>query len=67
MYDFDAKTGILNYKNASENVVNPSYLTLSEDNKFVYSVNENGNQSSVSSFGFNQTTGKLNFSGSSVF
>jgi 6-phosphogluconolactonase len=36
------------FKNVSENTINPSYLTVSNDNNFVYSVNENGKESKVS-------------------
>lgn len=61
VYEFNAKTGDFSYKNASENIVNPSYLSVSEDNDFVYSVNENGDQSKVSSFGFDSASGKLDF------
>ena len=59
VYDFDSNTGDFNFKNASENVVNPSYLTVSKDNNFIYSVNESGAESTVSSFGFNAASGKL--------
>src|SRR3990170_2904441 len=39
---------------------NPSYLALSPDKKFVYAVTENGNnKGAVSSFSFDQSTGKL--------
>jgi 6-phosphogluconolactonase len=61
VYEFDSKTGNFSFKNASENSVNPSYLSVSQDNKFVYSVNENGSKSTVSSFGFDSATGKLDF------
>lgn len=61
VYEFNSKTGDFSYKNASENVVNPSYLSVSKDNKIVYSVNENGDQSKVSSFGFDSVSGKLDF------
>jgi 6-phosphogluconolactonase len=40
VYDFDSDTGDFNLK--MENTINPSYLTVSNDNNFVYSVNENG-------------------------
>jgi len=60
VYDFDSNTGNLNFKNATANVVNPSYLTVSKDNNYVYSVNENGAESTVSSFGYNPSSGKLN-------
>ena len=59
VYEFDSKTGDLSFKNNSENVVNPSYLTVSTDNKFVYSVSENGNKSSISAFKYNSKSGKL--------
>jgi 6-phosphogluconolactonase len=59
VYEFDSNTADVNFKNATENVVNPSYLSVSKDNKFVYSVNENGSKSTISSFGFDSSTGKL--------
>ena len=58
-YDFNTKTGDFSFKNSTENVVNPSFLTVSKDNTFVYSVNELGPESTISSFGYNATTGKL--------
>lgn len=61
VYDFDSNTGSFNLKNTSENVVNPSYLTVSKDNNYVYAVNENGAESGVSSFEFEPSSGKLNF------
>ena len=59
VYDFDSNTGNFNFKNATEKVINPSYLTVSKDNNYVYSVNENGAESTVSSFGYNPSSGKL--------
>lgn len=59
-YDFDINTGSFNLKSATENVVNPSYLTVSKNNNFVYSVNENGAESMVSSFDYTPSSGKLN-------
>jgi 6-phosphogluconolactonase len=32
VYDFDSDTGDFNFKNVSENTINPSYLTVSNDN-----------------------------------
>jgi 6-phosphogluconolactonase len=61
VYDFDSSTGEFNFKSATEKVVNPSYLTVSSDNKFIYAVNENGAASTVSAFGFDAKSGKLNF------
>jgi len=59
VYEFNAVSGEFKLKNSSENVVSPSYLSVSADNKFIYAVNENGTQSAVSSFGYNAATGKL--------
>jgi 6-phosphogluconolactonase len=59
VYDFDSNTGDFVFKNATENVISPSYLTLSKDQKMVYSVNQNRSESSVSSFQFDVTSGKL--------
>jgi 6-phosphogluconolactonase len=59
VYDFDTNTGDFVFKSATEKVINPSYLTLSKDQKIVYSVNENGAESTVSSFQFDSGSGKL--------
>jgi 6-phosphogluconolactonase len=61
VYEFDANSGDFKLKNSSENVLSPSYLSASADNKFIYAVNENGTQSTVSAFGYNSKSGKLNF------
>ncbi|TDX11598.1 6-phosphogluconolactonase [Flavobacterium sp. S87F.05.LMB.W.Kidney.N] len=59
VYEFDASSGGLKLKNSSENVISPSYLSVSADNKFIYAVNENGTQSAVSSFSYNSASGKI--------
>ncbi len=59
VYEFDANTGEFKLKNSSENVVSPSYLSVSANNKFVYAVNENGTQSAVSAFSYDSANGKL--------
>jgi len=61
VYEFDSKTGDFSLKNNTENIINPSYLTVSSDNKFVYSVSENDKKSSVSAFGYHSESGKLDF------
>lgn len=61
VYEFNAATGEFKLKNNSENVLSPSYLSVSADNKFVYAVNENGTQSTVSAFGYSAAKGKLTF------
>ncbi|AXG74610.1 lactonase family protein [Flavobacterium arcticum] len=50
IYDYNATDGGLKLKGSSEKVINPSFLTVSNDGKYVYSVNENGTKSTVSSF-----------------
>ncbi|NIG54118.1 lactonase family protein [Chitinophaga sp. Cy-1792] len=58
VYQFNSATGA-----ASEvsNVVtgNPSFVTVSPDNKKVYAVNEDNGPGSVSSFSFDKSSGKL--------
>lgn len=61
VYEFDANSGNFKLKNSSENVLSPSYLSVSTDNKFIYAVNENGTQSTVSAFGYDAKSGKVNF------
>ncbi len=61
VYEFDATNGEYKLKNSSENVVSPSYLSVSADNKFIYAVNENGTQSTVSAFSYDSASGKVNF------
>ena len=60
-YEFDCKTADMKLKSNTENVASPSYLTVSRDKKFVYSVNSDGQNSAVSAFGFNSKSGKLTF------
>src|ERR1700761_7412628 len=61
VYRFYAEKGRLEYLNEIDGVSNPSYLTVSDDNKFVYAVNENGKDGEVSAFKFNAKQGKLEF------
>lgn len=59
VYKFNTSTGAME-KVSSIFTENPSYLAISKDRKFVYSVNENGdNKGGVSSFSFDEATGKL--------
>ncbi len=60
VYDYNSKTAKTKLKSIAKNVINPSYLTVSEDKKFVYSVNENGKNSEISAFKFNRNSGELN-------
>ena len=63
VYHFDSSTGKLSYLNEVDGVNNPSYLAVSVDRRFVYSVNEVGTdrKGDVSAFAFNVVTGSLTF------
>lgn len=51
----------INTKVATDNVSDPSYLALSADGKFVYSISERGDKSTISAFTFDKKKGKMNF------
>jgi 6-phosphogluconolactonase len=56
VYDFNSETGDFQLRNATNKVINPSFLTLSPDKKYVYSVNEDGDNSQVSAFKYESDT-----------
>jgi 6-phosphogluconolactonase len=58
VYRFYEETGKVAYLNQIDGVSNPTYLTVSPDKKFVYSVNEN-KAGEVSAFKFDAPSGKL--------
>ncbi|WP_114939887.1 lactonase family protein [Mucilaginibacter endophyticus] len=60
VYRFYAETGKLAYLSEIDGVDNPSYLTLSANNKFIYAVNELP-KGEVSAFSFEPKTGKMTF------
>jgi len=60
VYRFYEESGKTAYLNEIDSVINPSYLTVSDNNQFVYAVNE-GTNGAVSSFTFVPKTGKLAF------
>ncbi len=59
VYDFSIDSGDFALKNSTQNVENPSYLTISANTKNIYSVNENGENSSISAFSYNPKSGKM--------
>ncbi len=61
VYDYNSLTAETHLKQVAKNVVNPSYLALSADRKFLYSVNEDGKNSAVSAFAYNAKSGALTF------
>lgn len=65
VYKFNTETGKADSLSMAE-VVNPSYLVLSADEKFVYSVSESGDgNSSASAFSFDKKKGELKLLNSS--
>jgi len=58
VYDFDSRTGDFNFKSKTPGVENPSYLAISPDGKYVYSVNEVRN-GGISAFVFKSPTDEL--------
>lgn len=60
VYDFDIQTGDWNSVSDLREIINPSYLVVSPDEKFVYSVNET-DDGAVSAFGFDKASGALRF------
>jgi 6-phosphogluconolactonase len=60
VYRFYTESGRLAYLSEIPGVSNPSYLTVSNNNKFVYAVNEN-DKGEISSFSFEPKAGTLTF------
>ncbi|MDP4238233.1 MAG: lactonase family protein [Bacteroidota bacterium] len=58
-YDIDMKTGVSTRKSVRTGVLNPSFLTITPDRKFVYSVSESPKGSAANAFAFNERTEKL--------
>ena len=63
LYRFNSADGSFSAVDTVSGVDNPSYLTLSPDNSFLYAVNELADSSSatVSAFSFNRERGEIEF------
>ncbi len=63
VYRFDAATSKLTWVSNTEGIVNPSYLTIAPNGKYIYSCTESRmpNAGSISAFAFDNKTGKLSF------
>lgn len=59
IFDFDENTYKYDLKFHTENVINPSFVSLSPDKQFLFSVNEDGDKSTITSFSIDETDGKL--------
>lgn len=62
VYKFNTTTGTASFISKIE-TENPSYVTISNNQQFVYAVNQNGNTkpNEASAFSFNKNTGNLTF------
>jgi 6-phosphogluconolactonase len=58
-YTFNLDTAEASPVSQTHNIVSPSYLSISQDRNFIYSVNENGDNSSISAFAFDRVSFKI--------
>lgn len=58
VYNFETQTGNFEYVSEIKDIVNPSYLTVSNDENYIYSVSET-TPGAVDAFTFDKTTGTL--------
>lgn len=61
VYDFNTATAQAKLRKHTEKVASPSFLTVSPDKKFIYSVNEDGPKSTVSAFKYSAAAGTVDF------
>jgi 6-phosphogluconolactonase len=63
VYHFNASTGKAEWVSNTEGIVNPSFLTIAPNKKYVYAVTETATNDtgSVSAFSFDRSSGKLSF------
>lgn len=61
IYNFDLNTADFKFRSVAKEVTNPSYLAVSKNNKFVYSVAEAPDNSAVAAFGFDGIKAELSF------
>lgn len=59
VYDLNTETGQTEYISSAPGLSNPSYLAISADERFVYTVSESGETSSAAAFEFNKEKGEL--------
>jgi 6-phosphogluconolactonase len=58
-YTVDCVAGEAELLSSDGGTVNPSYLSLSPDGRFLYAVSEHGAESAVCAYAFDRTTGRL--------
>jgi 6-phosphogluconolactonase len=59
VYRFNTQTGNFEHINNTKGLTNPSFLAISPNKKFVYSVKEEGKLGGVAAFAFDNKTGAL--------
>lgn len=59
VFKFNTKTGDFAPVSIAKDIKNPSYLTVSEDKKFVYAVSETGNKGAINAYNFDSKSGEL--------
>jgi 6-phosphogluconolactonase len=61
VYDFNSRNGEVKWLRNTEDTVNPSYLVIAPNKKFIYSATEAArkNAGSISAFSFDHTLGVL--------
>ena len=60
-YDVDMGRAVFTQKSVTTGISNPSYLTLTPDKRFVYSVNETSENSAANAYSFDKNTAELTF------
>lgn len=62
LYDFNVETTEHEIRSTTgSDVINPSFITVTKDNKFLYSVNQDGFDSTVSAFNYVAESAELKF------
>lgn len=63
VYRFNVLTGRATFLNAADSIVNPSYLAVAPNKKFLFAVSETNGKSpgKVNAYAINRLTGKLSF------
>jgi 6-phosphogluconolactonase len=65
-YSVDMKNNVFTQKSVTSGIQNPSFMAVTPDKKFVYSVSESSDGSSANAFLFNEKTGYLKLINSSL-
>lgn len=58
-YEVDMKAGVFTQKSVTTGVSNPSFLTITPDKKFIYSVSESPGGSATNAFSFDEQNARL--------